>query len=311
MANHYSTVMIFGPTGAVGRAAALEAHKRGAKVYLAMRDPSKPIPGITSTSEREDKYHRIQADLSDPESVKSAIQHSGAKAAYVYLIHSPGGTKPALSAMVEAGIEYIVVLSSFTIKKGIDVTSVQPEDLIPYTHAQGELALEELGVAHTALRPGNFASNPWNMSMDTREKGDIYVFDKGQRVVDNIVPADIGRVAGSVLVDRPSRETKEIIYLYGPKLSNERESAEMIRKFWKGGEELKIVGQDAEGVAERMLKKGMPPPIVKYFVKVLGESPDRGLYEQNFAEEGAANVRKYSGCEPTGFEEFARGYDGK
>jgi uncharacterized protein YbjT (DUF2867 family) len=309
MATHYSTVIIFGPTGAVGRAAALEAYKRGAEVYLAMRDPSKPIPGITSTSD-EDKYHRIQADLSDPESVKSAIQHSGAKAAYVYLIHSPGGTKPALSAMVEAGIEYIVVLSSFTIKKGVDVRSVQPEDLIPYTHAQGELALEELGVAHTALRPGNFASNPWNMSMD-REKGDIYVFGKGQRVVDNIVPADIGRVAGSVLVDRPSQETKEIIYLYGPKLSGERETAEMIRKFWNGGEELKIVGQDAEGVAERMLKKGLPPPIVKYFVRVLGEGPDLGLYEQVFAEEGAANVTKYSGYEPTEFEEFAKGYDGE
>lgn len=309
MASHYSSVIIFGPTGAVGRAAALEAHKRGAKVYLAMRDPSKPIPGITSISE-EDKYHRIQADLSDPESVKAAVQHSGVKAAYVYLIHSPGGTKPALSAMVEAGIEYIVVLSSFTIEKGIDVRSVQPEELIPYTHAQGELALEELGVAHTALRPGSFASNPWNMSMD-REKGEIYVFDKGQRVVDNIVPADIGRVAGIVLVDRPSQETKEIVYLYGPKLSNEQESAEMIQKFWRGGEELKIVSQDAEGMAERMLKKGLPPPIVKYFVKVLGKSPSRGLYEQSVAEEGAANVRKYSGCEPTGFEEFARGYEGK
>lgn len=309
MATHYSSVLIFGPTGAVGRAAALEAHRRGAKVYLAMRDPSKPIPGITSTSE-EDKYQRIQADLSDPESVKSAVKHSGAKAAYVYLIHSPGGTKPAFSAMVEAGIEYIVVLSSFTIHKGTDVRSVQPEDLIPHLHAQGELALEELGVAFTALRPGSFASNFWNMSMD-REKGEIYVFDKGQRVVDNIVPADIGRVAGSVLVDRPSRETKEIIYLYGPKLSNEQESAEMIQKFWKGGEELKVVNQDAEGMEERLLKNGMPPPIVNYLVKVLGHSPARGLYEQSVTEEGMSNVRKYSGYEPTGFEDFAREYDGK
>ena len=48
----YDNVIIFGPTGAVGTAAAREAGKRGAKVWLAMRDTNKKIPGLDETSGR-------------------------------------------------------------------------------------------------------------------------------------------------------------------------------------------------------------------------------------------------------------------
>src|SRR5258707_699844 len=95
MAIRYDNVIVFGPTGAVGGAAALEAGKRGAKVWLAMRDTNKVVDGITDEQERDGKFVRVKADLSDPETVKQAVQLSGAKAAYVYLIHSPAGIKGA------------------------------------------------------------------------------------------------------------------------------------------------------------------------------------------------------------------------
>ena len=37
-------VIVFGPTGNIGSVAAVTAQEKGAKVYLAMRDPKKTIP---------------------------------------------------------------------------------------------------------------------------------------------------------------------------------------------------------------------------------------------------------------------------
>lgn len=87
MAANYDNVIIFGPTGAVGRSAALEASKRGAKVWLAMRDTSKQIDQIPPEVEKAGRFTRVQADLTDPASVTKAIEKSGTKAAYLYAVH--------------------------------------------------------------------------------------------------------------------------------------------------------------------------------------------------------------------------------
>jgi uncharacterized protein YbjT (DUF2867 family) len=294
MAMRYENVIVFGPTGAVGGAAALEASKRGAKVWLAMRDTNKAIDGITGEQERDGKFIRVKADLSDPETVKQAVQHSGAKAAYVYLILAPGG---------------IVFLSSFTVKKGADIREIQPEALIPYVHAQGEVALEDISMAHTALRPASFASNPFRMGMDdSKTPCEIYAFVEGKRTVDNIVPNDIGRVAGAVLVDRPSTTSKEVIYLYGPTLMSELEMCNTIRDL--SPKEVKVIQQTPEEWAERMKAKGVPPPAVQYLVKAQNEH-DGELYSGLIPQEGAANIRKYSGYEPTSFEDFVKSQGNK
>ena len=304
----YENVIVFGPTGAVG-GAALEASKRGAKVWLAMRDTNKPIDGITSEQERDGKFTRVKADLSDPETVKQAVQLSGAKAAYVYLIHVPGGISGAVKAMKEAGIEYVVFLSSFTIKKDSDIREIQPEALIPYVHAQGEVALEDISMAHTALRPGAFASNPFKMSMDdSKTPCEIYAIVGGKTMVDNIVPNDIGRVAGAVLVDRPSTTSKEAIYLYGPTLRSELETCNTIKDLFP--KDVKVIQQTSEEWAERVIAKGIPPPAVQYMIKARKEF-DREFYSGSIPQEGAANIRKYSGYEPTSFEDFVKSWGHK
>jgi uncharacterized protein YbjT (DUF2867 family) len=45
---HFSSVLVFGATGEVGSAVALEAHARGARVTLAMRGVAKPNEWISS-----------------------------------------------------------------------------------------------------------------------------------------------------------------------------------------------------------------------------------------------------------------------
>lgn len=78
--------IIFGATGAVGRAADLEAQSRGAQVTLAMRNTKKPIPGFTPELEKKLSFTRVQADLSDPKSVQRAVSESGATVAFSYIL---------------------------------------------------------------------------------------------------------------------------------------------------------------------------------------------------------------------------------
>jgi uncharacterized protein YbjT (DUF2867 family) len=147
MAPSEEKVLVFGPTGAVGSAAALEAHRRGANVFLAMRDTKKPIEGLDDS----EGYMRIQADLSDPETVRKAIEVSGAKIAFVYMIHaSKDSMASTFRTMKEAGIHYVVLLSSFTIK-GAPEDETNMVNYIPRAHALTEIALRDSGIPYTAV----------------------------------------------------------------------------------------------------------------------------------------------------------------
>lgn len=95
-------VIVFGPTGGVASATAIAAQKHGAKVYLGMRDTTKPIPNLNSTQEKAGDFSRIQADLTQPSTLKEAALKSGAKHAFVYL--KAADLKASLSALKEGGV---------------------------------------------------------------------------------------------------------------------------------------------------------------------------------------------------------------
>lgn len=151
-------VIVFGPTGAVGSAAARTAHRLEASVTLAMRDTAKSIPGVPS--DNAPGYTRVHADLIDPSSVSTAVRESGATHAFIYMVHSsPDHMHGTIRALKDAGVSFVVFLSSFTVSG--DLHAIRPEDIIDYLHAQVELNLESIfGREHfVALRPGSFASN--------------------------------------------------------------------------------------------------------------------------------------------------------
>ena len=54
-------VLVFGASGSVGQATAIEARRRGAKVWLAMRDINKAVKKLDE-DEKKGGYERIQAD---------------------------------------------------------------------------------------------------------------------------------------------------------------------------------------------------------------------------------------------------------
>ncbi|KAJ4387541.1 hypothetical protein N0V93_008136 [Gnomoniopsis smithogilvyi] len=305
MPSKYDKVIIFGPTGDVGGAAALEASKRSATVWLAMRQIEKSIATIPIAQEHSGTFHRVQADLTEPESVKVAIRQSGARAAFVYLVFGIPSMEPTFLAMKDAGIEHVVFLSTFSIRPNEDRARIPQARIIPLVHAQAELAIEKAGLSYTTLRAGQFASNILKQGIDrskTPWEANV-VIDKTPR--DNISPDDIGKVAGAMLVDPVAEMRKHVIYLLGPSLLHERQMVELVERI--AGRDITVCEHTPAEMAGFLKGLGMPPPLMDYMRSVwAGEewwTGDGTLNGLDYAEV-MGNIQKYSGYEPETFEQY-------
>lgn len=300
-------VIVFGPTGAVGSSAALTAAKLGAHVALAMRDTSKSIPGLDAATEKQHGFERVTADLTKPETVRAAVEQSGATRAFFYLqFGSPDGMRATVEALKAGGIELPVFLSSFTVRG--DLKKADPADMISYAHSMVEVSLTEVFGANNyiALRPGWFASNAqhWYHKDVPRRELKVWAPDAG---VDAIVPKDIGAVGGTFLAKGPQGDDRAI-YLYGPTLQSHLDAVKIYIKelgidakttiIDDVQEAIKIFTEDRE--FPEFLAKSMLPPMKE---KVNADAHVFG-YEINRGDLG--NVEKYTGKKATTFEEWVQ-----
>lgn len=286
------SVLIFGPTGAVGSAAALTAHQRGAKVALGMRDPSKPIPALEGID-----AERVQADLTQPDSVKAAASQTGAKVAFIYAsFGSPDHMRATVHALKAGGIETVVFLSSVTVKG--DIRAVPASDLIAYTHAQVEVSLDEVfGRDHfVALRPAFFASNVLTFKHGILQ-GEVQHANP-EAVFDWISPEDIGRVAGRVLADG-CREN--VITLFGPEKMSVREGLAVVGRAL--GREVKATKISKPEAIAAIVAHGAPEPLANWLVEDVVEHPGEQL-EFGASIGALGNIQKYTGQAPVGFRQW-------
>lgn len=296
-------VIVFGPTGAVGSAAARTAHSMGADVTLAMRDTSKTIPGLDTS------LPRVQADLTDPSTISAAVKQSGAPHAFFYLVfRTPDHMLSTIQALKDSGIKFVVFLSSFTVSG--DLKAIQPIDAIDYAHAQVELNLESVFGRENfvALRPGSFASNELQYVKGFKDN-DVKITMPHSKV-DCIVPADIGRVGGTILAQGPPKDGNHAIYLYGPHFISAKESVATIAKVLGKEPPIRDVN---ENEARRVLieETGYPPPLADYFIRQTSKAKNTGAENEIFGKtvnmEDRGNVAKYGGGgRATTFEEYVR-----
>ena len=295
------SVIVFGPTGSVGSIAARTAEEHGAKVWLAMRDASKDIPGLSAEQEKSGRYERVQADLQKPDTLAEAVQTSGAKRAFIYLAHgSSDHMKSALEALRSTGIEFVVFLSSFTINT--ELQDIAPSEVIPYIHAQVEINLAKVFGSENfvALRPGAFATNLLQ-NKHSINAGDVSLF--GARwEMDAITPIDMGQVAGKILVTGP-HNGQHIVYLYGPEIMEQGDAIKRIGKIL--GKDVTITELDAQEALNMYTKAGMPQPFADYMVKALSRSSHEASLNRIRYEEGVKNVEQYAGRPATRLEEWA------
>ncbi|USW52912.1 Putative NAD(P)-binding domain, NAD(P)-binding domain superfamily [Septoria linicola] len=299
-----SKVLVFGPTGNVARVAATTASKHGVKVFLVMRDPQKSIPGLSSEDEKNGDYERVQADLTQPNTVKEAASKTGAKRAFIYLAHgSQDHMRATLEALKAGGVEFVVFLSSYTVKEPLE--KIPPQDIIPYMHARTEMQLLEVfGEKNfVALRPGGFATNILTWNEDGIKAGHVKLWSP-KASFDMITPDDMGEVAGLVL----AKELKDqhIIYLFGPKMISQEDQIHVVEKAL--GKEIKIEDIDEQAAVQQYQQKGIPEVFAKYLAARMGEIYGKGFSgeeEENF-HQGVKNVEKFTGHKATGFEEWVK-----
>ncbi|KAF5855587.1 hypothetical protein ETB97_008963 [Aspergillus alliaceus] len=318
---HFSSVLVFGATGEVGSAAALEAHARGARVTLAMRDVVKPNEWISSEQERAAGLQRITADLTNPEAVTRAVHQTGAQAAFIYAVRSNDMMRGALTALRDAGIQHVVFLSTAQVKnagatKG-DIRSIQRDHFIPWQHAQIEVGLEEIGMPHTALRAGFFASNPLRIYLDRSAEPKQVNLLAPEVLHDPIDPADIGRVAGAILVNpqqyasghqvtNGSTPGKNVIYLNGPALLSQAEQWDIINRELAaaGKSTVKVNHITIEQYLKNLAALNVPEVVAKSLAKSMVET--RALYAAEDFEKERSNVGLLTGREATSFEDFVK-----
>ncbi|CAI6305611.1 unnamed protein product [Periconia digitata] len=289
------TVLIFGPTGNVGCTAAITANSRGAKVWLAMRDPSKTIKDLDTDSD----YSRVQADLSNPSSLESAVKQSGAKAAFVYVVHDiEDHMKASFTALKDAGITYIVLLSSYGVR-GPASDEGNMKSAIPRVHARAELALQETGVPYTAIRPAYFNTNILTDLSGIKSGHASIPFPDA--IFDYISPHDIGSVAGSLVVNQPV-ETSKIVYLCGPELMTQKDAYAVIGKVLN--RPIEVTEIDGEDYVK---KSPFPEFVARSLLTVWALQLDKEkAYPAKLYNEAAANIKNYSGKEPTRFEDWVK-----
>ncbi|KAF2268166.1 NAD(P)-binding protein [Lojkania enalia] len=295
-------VLVFGPTGQVGSAAALEAGKRGAKVWLAMRDPSKTIKGISKADEVKYGFERIKADLSDPSSLTEAVALSGAKTAFVYVLHdAQDAMKASFQALEAAGITYIALLSSYSVRGAASDESNIGSDFVQRVHASAEIALEDVGIPFAALRAAYFDSNLNWYAMDL-QSAEIQVLHP-QVQLDYLAPEDVGAVAGALIVtpdvspDSPSK----IVYICGPDLMTSYDAWEVVGKVFGRRYPVKSITEQQFIEKNSFLPEGFVVTMVNGLRKML---PPATWYPKELHDEAVGNIRKYAGREPISYESW-------
>ncbi|KAJ6113225.1 hypothetical protein N7523_006542 [Penicillium sp. IBT 18751x] len=272
-------IIIFGATGGVGSAAALKAYQEGAKVTLAMRDPSKPNPTLRGIS-----TVKVRADLTEPETVQNAVRQSGAKTAFVYAIHDiPDGMRRTFMALKTGGIEFVVLLSSFAVQG--DLHAIPLTDIVPCVHAKVEINLEDV------------FGNQWCAYKDEIMRGEVNLLNPYVEF-DWISPKDIGQVIGMVL----AHGTQEVsLPLVGPNRLSVKDALSIISRVLDKKIKIKVLGK--EQAVEDMQRRGHPEPVARWYVEAV-TGPRSFIWNVPDFKVGVGNVQKYIHKSPQRFEQW-------
>ncbi|KAL2263558.1 hypothetical protein VTK26DRAFT_6206 [Humicola hyalothermophila] len=305
-------VIVFGASGGVGSCVAIAAHQRGVQVVLALRDPQKPIPGLSPEEESSGNYERVQADLTKPETVRAAVTKTGAKRAFTYLAHgSPDHMRATFTALKEGGIEFVVFLSGLLVSalapKFDDLAGIPQSSALAYPHAQAEIALDGVFGAgnYVVARSGVFATNL--MFYKAMISAGKVRMPSPDAKCDYIAAGDIGAVCSAVLAKGPAAVEKgtRSVNLCGPRLISQQDAVREVARAI--GKEVEISGFDSEQEAIRFYVEtmGQSEPHARGIVTTHRDlaSADNMFAKVNY-EEAIANVRKYGHKEATKFEDW-------
>jgi nucleoside-diphosphate-sugar epimerase len=272
-----------------------------------MRDTTKPIPRLSPLQEVTDGYERVHADLSQPDTIRSAVLQSGAKHAFIYMVFdSSDHMRASIEALKDAGIESVVLLSSISVQG--DLHAVPPTDLIGFAHAQVEMNLLDIygREAFTAVRPAFFASNSFWWAHQIATEAEVKTSFPDVRL-DFISPEDIGAVCGAVLagaaVPTEGDQGQKIVCLVGPESLSVAGAIQAIGR--SVGKNVRVTTvTDEENLEVMVSKSGIPRPLAKHLIEQFAQMRDGGSFGSVDFQQHCANIERYLGRPPTRFEQW-------
>ncbi|KAL4795663.1 hypothetical protein BDV19DRAFT_362405 [Aspergillus venezuelensis] len=294
-------ILVFGATGGVGSAVARSASSHGSKVFLAMRDTSKSIPGLTTADEEAAGYERLQADLNKPDSVREAVSKTGVTHAFIYALLGGGSSDYLLStvkALKESGIEQVVLLSSYSVQG--DIRSIPSSNFIAHGHAQVEVSLDDVfgPQGYVAVRPAFFASNTLWWKSQILE-GDVKWVAPDLKL-DYISPNDIGEVCGTILAGAFEGAHESPVCLCGPE--TDLSVADAIGIIGRAIDRpVKVAKVDIDENIQIMIRSGMSKPEATLVINTFASMGER----LHVSPEHQANIERYLKRPATRFSEWA------
>ena len=271
------TILVTGATGRVGRHVVEQLVKRGAKVRVLTRDPSKAdVPTGVEVA---------KGDLLDIDALRAAFD--GVRT--LFLLNAVTGDEftqaiITLNIAREAGVERVVYQSVFDADGAVNVPHFAVK-------SGAERMLERMGFSATILRPSYFIDNEL-MIKDVILNHGVYPMPIGSKGVAMVDGRDIAEVAAIELIRRDGASERlpvETINLVGP----DTLTGPQVAKIWSDllGRPIVYGGDDPSGfekntasfmpkwtayemrlMAERYVTDGMIPEAddVERLTKILG-----------------------------------------
>ena len=249
------TILVTGATGRVGHHVVDQLVKRGAKVRVLTRDPSKAnVPAGVEVA---------QGDLLDIDALRSAFHGVST----LFLLNAVTGDEFAqaiitLNIAREAGVQRVVYLSVFEADRAVNV----PHFAVKFG---AERMLVQMGFSATILRATYFIDNEL-MIKDVILNHGVYPMPIGSKGVAMVDARDIAEVAAIELIRRdqaPGKLPIETINLVGP----DTLTGPDIAKIWSDllGRPVVYGGDDPSGFEQNMAS--FMPKWTAYEMRLMAE----------------------------------------
>ncbi|GAC1044761.1 SDR family oxidoreductase [Rhizobium sp. No.120] len=249
------TILVTGATGRVGHHVVDQLVKRGAKVRVLTRNPSKAnVPAGVEVA---------QGDLLDIDALRSAFHGIST----LFLLNAVTGDEftqaiITLNIAREAGVERVVYLSVFEADRAVNV----PHFAVKFG---AERMLVQMGFSATILRPTYFIDNEL-MIKDVILNHGVYPMPIGSKGVAMVDARDIAEVATIELIRRdeaPGKLPIETINLVGP----DTLTGPDIAKIWSDllGRPVVYGGDDPTGFEQNMAS--FMPKWTAYEMRLMAE----------------------------------------
>ena len=275
--------LVAGATGNTGSAVASALLEQGRQVRALVRDEGKAA-GLA-----EQGAELAIVDLDRPETLTEALL-DGVSEVYFVTWNGPTAleqSRALLGTITRSGTApRIVRLSAYG----------TPESRIISELARCEADLKASGLPWTILKPTFFMQNLMMAASTVQEQGAVY-FDWGAGKAGMIDVRDVADCAVAVLTGEAGAVDGETFVLTGPAAIGFTDVAAALSRVT--GRTVDYVPVPHEAAREAMVAMGVPEWVAAGYAE-LGAG-----FEQGFADLTTDNVRRLSGHEPRGFEQFA------